>query len=540
MNAPARAHDPIQPRRSFLHPLAALFAPSTVLALLATTTALAISPLPAREAQQREISLPGWPISYAFATLPDGSREILLLLGDPGDLTDPSNPAKTIAQHWNDRTQDETMVFISVEGAELRHRKTTGRARDEYAWQPASPPALFRIADGGLGELERVTSELPGDIMALAADPDGKPWLLSQGRLLRLTSSAGEAAATSEIASNPYIDPRGFLPRFINDFHLAANGALWIPARGALLSFQPGAKDAPWAPGRTVPLHSELNWTASALYIRNAAPKPFPSDAHLPKLLAMPPEAIGKLRLRTELIDLTAAPGEEHREIWSRFASPESVLQSSFFLLDGQPALSVWTLRADKIRFSFRPQLRVFLLRGDRTRAGRLPILSVDSLNGDTRSLPRPQVMDTNGDGRDDLVLIAPDKKRLRVSTFLRRQDGRFDDKAQTSELKLDGAIGLRPELFPDQDVTGDGLADLVAVLHDAITIYPGNTSTRGGRRLFAKTPSLRIALTAEGEDTPPRLALQRIDLDGDGRGEILIFSTNGEGTHTTLKIVRF
>jgi hypothetical protein len=119
----------------------------------------------------------------------------------------------------------------------------------------------------------------------------------------------------------------------------------------------------------------------------------------------------------------------------------------------------------------------------------------------------------------------------------LRREDGWFETGPRSTAFEVDG--GDRSMVLYGDDVTGDGLADLIVRGDDGISIHPGLAS-HDGKKLVRKRP-LELgdvsptedageagvviggeggvsAWTAEGARRP-RLA----DLDGDGKMEILV-----------------
>jgi len=139
---------------------------------------------------------------------------------------------------------------------------------------------------------------------------------------------------------------------------------------------------------------------------------------------------------------------------------------------------------------------------------GRVRTLSIDGTLGDTVLMTAftetvVRVGDVNGDGRDDLAVRAPLERDEQVRIHLGRADGTADP---TPFFVLEITGSLR-NVKAAGDVNGDGLSDLIAVGFGgpSFVVY-GNPST----------PVVSDPLRFDGE------VLTRIDLDGDGRADLL------------------
>jgi hypothetical protein len=253
------------------------------------------------------------------------------------------------------------------------------------------------------------------------------------------------------------------------------------------------------------------------------------------------PEANGKTRLLTLLLTRGADGAEQRTEAWSRFAGPEQVDEHWFVRVDGRPLLIVTTTNAEKVSVFEKKKIRVFAFSADRTRAGQISILS--SPTETPRWFPiEPTVVDLDRDGREDLVVVQQEGlrgKSLLVEAFFGRDkgQGRFELPSRKTEIDLQARAW-----HYGADVTGDGRPDLVAVQQKKLLIFAGTDTPR--RSPIDRQPRTTIDLPAtesiainasagsEGVNVDKEGAdpLQIIDLDGDGRGEIVITLRDDQG----------
>jgi hypothetical protein len=271
-----------------------------------------------------------------------------------------------------------------------------------------------------------------------------------------------------------------------------------------------------------------------------------------PSLYASGPEAHGRTRLRTVLIDPAAPEPARRIEAWSQLPGPEEVIASWYVLLDNRPFLIVTTANAEKVGLFVKQRLRVFPLVADRSRAGRRPVLAAETESRRWNGVV-PAVLDVDRDGREDLVVVQPEGlagKTLVAQAWLGRGDGGFQPGGRKTVLDVEAE-----DWSYGQDFTGDGIADLVAVSRDRMLAFAGLTDPKGKNVLERKpwsTATLRptssgktvqMSIGTEGtrveaggvvEIGTPSL----VDLDGDGRAEVIFLAPN-EGGRGSVRVVR-
>lgn len=514
------------------------------LTLACATLALSLPLSPASQPQVRDLEIPGWLISLAFPQRADGGREILMLVASPGEIGESGAEASIVAGWEAPPPARQTNLFVGSGGARMWSNFRTARSIQEYGWQPAAGPRLLRWDPRAEQPPQLLQDDLSPTVMAIvsAAPQEGHAegvWLIEPGRLRHVPASfwlLGNTDSSREtVIEQGEIEPAGFLPRHSHIPLYDSGKSIWLGGQGALhhLKRDPGSNT--WNRAEDLKTRISLDKSGYSLTITSRIPMPFDPDLAAPAILAEWPDSIGKQRLRVTLHELDDE-GASSRDLWLRFSGPETLLHSYPVLIDDKPVLAVWTSLADKVRLHYRPRLHLFPITEDRTRAGRLPTATMDDVGEARWRLPRPVPHDANGDGKQDLLLLYRDGKRYRVDAFLQQDDLRFNPSAAVTKIDL----GEVPEGivtgFLAEDLTGDGLGDLVIITRGELLLVPGRPASRKGSRLFEKQPSTRIAMGSE--DAELTLDTRQVDLDGDGRSEFIFTRWNPKTRTMHLRII--
>jgi hypothetical protein len=146
-------------------------------------------------------------------------------------------------------------------------------------------------------------------------------------------------------------------------------GGLWLGlARYGVLEVQPLG---PTAPALSFDLPRRASRTSRGLVLESPSVRPVPGtgDSGGPPCFATEPETHGPRRLRVVLLCPGDEPGTEPVETWALLPGDETVTESHFGTLDGEPVLVVLT--REELGLFVKQQLRVFPLRGSQSRMAR-------------------------------------------------------------------------------------------------------------------------------------------------------------------------
>jgi hypothetical protein len=411
--------------------------------------------------------------------------------------------------------------------------------------KPDSPRELYLVDTAGAGGQRRLLGDLPAEASLLTAaalgGKDGDEILLGSPGMAWTLGTADTPAA-----------PRRFLDGVDLRHLLLSDSSREIAAAevGRLRTWTHDGSGK-LTPGRSFELPVRARRERGALRLDTPEVEVL-SPGNDPQSNASPfylvgPEANGKNRLHTLILTRDAEGKPQQSESWSRFSGPETVDDHWFVRVDGEPMLIVTSNGAAKVSVFEEQSLRVFPLTADRSRAGQPPRLAAPTVS--RRWFPaRPFVLDLDRDGHDDLVVVQQEGlrgKALVVETWFGQGGGRFA--APSRKVSLD--LQARAWEY-GADVTGDGRPDLVAIEQTKLLVFAGTADPR--RDLLDRRPRLSIPLPAsepvavsaslgsegalvEGRSAHP---LQLIDLDGDGRPEIII-TVRDEGGHGRVTVVR-
>jgi hypothetical protein len=264
-------------------------------------------------------------------------------------------------------------------------------------------------------------------------------------------------------------------------------------------------------------------------------------------LQAVGPEENGKIRLRTILLGTDG----QKTEAWAQLPGREKVDSFRYLALDGRPALIVTTSDADKIGIFAKQRFRLFLLSADRTRSGKAPSLAFETETH--RWFPvDPVLLDLDKDGKQDLVVFQPEGLGggdFMIDTFFGQGNGRFERPRRTKLNNLEARSWRYGE-----DVTGDGVPDLVTISKTGLRVFAGTGDPR--KDLLDRRPRQTVDLGGAQEEVSISVGIgdggasmesshagllggpQLVDLDGDGQMEVLLASPSAGG-RGRLMVVR-
>jgi len=405
---------------------------------------------------------------------------------------------------------------------------------------PDGPRELYLIDTAGAGSEKLLLGDLPAKASLLTAEP-----LHKDGADQILLGAPGMVWSLGTVAS-PTAPHRVLDGADLR--HLLVTGSDIATAEvGRLRTWtRDGAGELTL--GASVDLPVRATRERTALRLDTPEVEVLPQGAGVPPLYLVGPEPNGKTRLHTLMITRDAEGNPQRTESWSRFAGPEAVEGHWFVRVDGQPMLIVTSTGAEKISIFEEQSLRVFALTADRSRSGQPPRLAVPTVS--RRWFPaRPFVLDVDKDGHDDLVVVQQEGlrgKALIAETWLGLGNGRFAIPSRKVSL------GVQARAWDyGADVTGDGHPDLVAIEQKKLLVFAGTADPR--RDLLDRRPRLSIDLPAsesvtvtagagsEGASVESKRAdsLRLIDLDGDGRSEIVVTvrADNGRGRVTVVRV---
>jgi hypothetical protein len=332
------------------------------------------------------------------------------------------------------------------------------------------------------------------------------------------------------------------------------DSALRVAVLGAFRTYRRGRQGG-------VALASELetparvNAGADRVRVESPAVRPIGVTATGRMVFATEPEALGRRRLRSLLLDPDGPAETQVVESWALFPEPERVVDSAFAMLNGAPVLIVTTTSAEKLSLLGEKALRVYPLGGDRTRAGDAPMLAATTgLN--LWQQAHPACVDLDRDGRDDLVLAYWKGLKNSIAALEVYRGGTASGFAKPRSMSFDVADGERGFLEFGSDADGDGRPDLILIAGKELLVFPGNAQDRAAEKPVETRPSRRIALPGDlpgaggssfsmGTDgfhiarSPGGLGTPHLlDLDGDGRPEALFAGNGASGAGRVVVVV--
>ena len=466
-------------------------------------------------------------LGYAAPRQADGSRSLLLLTRRPRTV----DPDEEEPVPERDVCDDPTTVETSL------YRLDFDRAE----------PSLTLLRD-----------DLPGDASSLdALDVDGdgseEVLLFRPGQVVVLGAPGGTlAAADPEVLVDDHeLSRESLTPSVLRDGVTLDEPWLQVPGIGVTRFYRPAEGSVTWAVAAEVEVNVQA-FRARDGFNLFSPPAEYlgrDNDGHL--VFAGQVEVVDRRRLKVSLIRPEIG---EVEECWARLPEPEIPIRRLPLLLNGEPVLLVTTRPAEDFGLFDEQLLRIFPLERDRSRAGREPVVAFKARANLINSV-LPQLLDVNADGRQDLVLgywKGFDLEHVALDVHLQAADGSFPSKPRSTELKVkDGSAFV---LSYGSDIDGDGAPDLLLVAGGQVRVHRG---TPEGRQRVEKRPGLTaplglatfepdgetlmlvgpdgVVVTVAGEPVVPRA----VDLDGDGRSELLI-ARRGEDGEGSLSLVLF
>jgi hypothetical protein len=474
-------------------------------------------------------------LGYALPRIEEGRRSVVILVAAPGH--GPGRPAPEFPPGLPPPGPPEAAEEPSgAPGTPLPPCPPPGA--------PIPAPTLYRLEDGAL---VRVPVALPPEatgVDAVDLDGDGLDEVLvaTPGSLLRRTPEGLEPAV-----SGPDIGRGHLHPRSVRQPAAAGAPLLALPGMGSLRVYGP-ADGLPWSLRSVADLPVRGRVGPDEILVSAPEPEVIGRDAAGSLLLATSPEAVGDRRLRSVLIEVTPAGQAVRTECWMRLPGPEEVLDHAFFLAGGRPLLFTATRPTDRLRLFGEKHLRLYRLLPDRSRLGHDPVEAMESRMNLWQEAA-PVLRDVDGDARADLVLVywkGLMDDRIVLDVYRGEEDGGFARKPGSTAFDVVNADRSVSSYGPD--INGDGLPDLVLRADGYLRVYPGRPAPRGRRLVGAdeiplsrlngeppeEDPSRPEGLPFWSDEPRPRF----VDLDGDGRQEILIVDPGGIDRSGTLRLL--
>jgi hypothetical protein len=471
-----------------------------------------------------DLALDGPLLGWALPRARDGHRALLLLAGPKREAPDAERAAP-----------------CAVRDA------SPGSARNArlYRWRSESPERL-----------ELLGSDLPaGALDSADLDGDGEDELLLQhdGGIDLVTMPSDGPAGIRALIEDPEMGEPCCGPRMAWDAPAAKDTALRVALLGEFRTYGRG-RDGGVAIASELAIPKRVNAGAQRVRVESPAVRPIGRTPAARMVFATEPEAVGRRRLRTLLLDPDGPAETRVVESWALFPEPERVVDSAFAMLNGSPVLIVTTTSAEKLSLLGEKALRVYPLGGDRTRAGDAPSFAATT-GINLWQQANPAVVDLDRDGRDELVLAYWKGLKNSIAALEVYRGAAATGFAKPRTMSFDVENGEKGYLEFGADADGDGRPDLILLANKELLVFPGSAPDRAAEKPVETHPSRRIALPADlpgahgislsmeadgfqisrsagGFGTPHLL-----DLDGDGRPEAL-FAGNGANGGGRVSIV--
>lgn len=328
---------------------------------------------------------------------------------------------------------------------------------------------VIRWSLEGQGALGEVGPSLPQEVTTLLStgglgDKDGTVLIAAGGTVLSLSvDGVWQTRFESPYDVFPVRDTTGGRPGKWAEIPLRSVGLLQAVAE------DPDTGDLRFVWRYDLPLRVDREWGGLRLEtppvsLLDRTPEDVPR-------FILGPEAHGNRRIRSVLITPSTEGEPTIFEAWSMLPTAEEIEESWYLKFNGEPALIITSVMAEKHGVFEKKKLRLFQLTADRTRSGSGPLLEVMTRSRNWYGTCAG-VADLNGDGLDDLVSAQPKglgAGSLWVEGYLARSGGGFEAKARGSEIEVEeGEICTLA-----MDVDGDGHVELVVVEENSLLVFP-------------------------------------------------------------------
>lgn len=502
-------------------------------------------------ARRLAATVQGHILDETFPRRSGGGRGIVLLIEPPAP-----EKAGTDAKPATEGTS--MSINLGTDGASMNvqeagARGSTFKDTEKTRWLAWVDPA-------GEGSAEILRRDIPGDVRAIDTidrDGDGNEdiafWRPGGIWIARSDAEGRPDGPLERLVADAELDPGLNEARALCTPDCVDDRRLWTEIVGSLRAYGP-AEDGAWKRIVDIPMPVSVEKTKWELRLASPIVRPLPPGPGGRRLFAIGPEHFGVDRLRTLLVDPSLPPDTPPIECWSRLPGPETLIESNYVWVGDKPALVVTTRSSVKLGIFAEKWLRLFTLAEDRTHRGQAPLLALETkINLWQSTIPR--MLDVDRDGRDDLVLPywkGLSKGHVEIDVYLQAEDGTFSRSARTTAFEV--PQGNRSFIGFSRDLDGDGRADLVIFQGGKLEIHTGSPRSKKGDDLVEPAARFTLPLEAEGaihvnmpegsdgdvgdedemgdagaasaftRDGTPRF----IDLDGDGRSEIVVWGGAG------------
>lgn len=352
---------------------------------------------------------------------------------------------------------------------------------------------------------DRVTPEAgvhpAGALDAADLDGDGADELLltHDGQIDLVSDPAGDAVTRRTLVTDASIGTACCGPRLAWDEGATLDPVVRVETPGAFRTYRLRS-DGALVEASELAIPESVTSGAERVSVFSPPVRAVGRDASGRMLFATDPQAAGTRRLRTILLDPDGPKETQRVESWALFPSAERVVDSAFAMLNGAPVLIVTTTSGDKLSLLGEKALRVYPLSGDRTRAGDLPSFAATTAMNLWQEA-NPAVVDLDGDGRDDLLIAYWKGLKNAIAAIEVYRGGVNPLFKSAGSMSFDVEEGEKGFMAATSDLDGDGRGDLLLLAHHELVVYPGQPAARAIDKPFDRRPSRRIALPADLPD---------------------------------------